>query len=93
MASELHPWRFELDFYSSRLPCGYTSRFAATSQSDVVRVCAYDFQRHGDAFGTTENACFRAVITLRPQFHLHHCSQRTLLEIVSKITPNLGFVL
>ena len=66
-----------------------TSHFAATTQSDVVRVCAHDFPRHGDAFGTTENASFRAFITLRSQFHLHHCSQRTLTEIVSKITANL----
>ena len=34
------------------------NHFAATPQSDVVRICAHDFQRHGDAFGTTENACF-----------------------------------
>ena len=81
MASELQPWRFELELFSSRLPCGYycsTSHFAATLQSDVVGICAHDFQRHGDAFGTTENACFRAFITLRSQFHLHHYSQRTL---------------
>ena len=66
---------------------------AATPQSDVVRIkCAHDFQRHGDAFGTTNNACFRALITLRSHFHLHHCSQRTLTEIVSKITPDLGLV-
>ena len=56
--------------------------FSATPQSDVVRICAHDFQRHGDAFGTTENASFRAFITLRSQFHLHHCFQRTLTEIV-----------
>ncbi len=65
------------------------SHFAATPQSDVVRICAHDFQRHGDAFGTTENACFRAFITLRSQFHLHHCSQRTLTEIVSKTPQTL----
>ena len=51
------------------------------------------FGRRGDAFGTTENAFFRAFITLRSQFHLHHRSQRALTEIVSKITPNLGLVL
>ena len=51
------------------------------------------FGRHGDAaFGTTESAFFRAFITLRSQFHLHHRSQRTLTEIVSKITPNLALV-
>ena len=59
-----------------------TSHFAATPPSDVVRICAHDFQRHGDAFGTTENACFRAFIILISQFHLHHCSQRTLTKIV-----------
>ena len=51
------------------------------------------FGRHGDAFGTTENAFFRAFITLRSQFHLHHRSRRALTESVSKITPNLGLVL
>ena len=70
-----------------------TSHFAATPHSDVVCICAHDFQRRGDAFGTTENAGFRAFINLRSQFHLHHCSQRTLTEIVSKITPNLGLIL
>ena len=91
MASELHPWRFKLEFFPISYPVA-TSHFAATTQSDVVRICAHDFQCHGDAFGRTENACFRAFITLRLQFHLHHCSQRTLTEIVSKITPNLGIV-
>ena len=67
-----------------------TSHFAATPQSDVVRICAHDFQSHGDAFDMTENTRFRAFITLRSQFRLYHCSQRTLTEIVSKITPNLG---
>ena len=64
-----------------------TRHFAATPQSDVVCISAHDFQRHGDAFGTTENACFRAFITLRSPFHLHDCSQRNLTEIVSKIKP------
>ena len=36
---------------------------------------------------------FHAFITLRSQFHLHHRSQQALTGIVSKITPNLGFVL
>ena len=61
--------------------------FAATPQSDVVGIWSRDL-------GTTENAFFfRAFITLRSQFHLHHRSQRALTEIVSKITPNLGLVL
>ena len=60
MASELLPWRFELDFFPQ---VGYpvaTSHFAASPQSDVVRICT-----HVDAFSTTENASFRAFITLR----------------------------
>ena len=67
--------------------------FAATPQSDVVRIYANDFQRNGGAFGTKENACFRAFIILRSQFHLHHCAQRPLTEIVSKITRNREFML
>ena len=70
-----------------------TGHFAATPQSDGVRICAHDFQCHGDAFSTTENAFYHAFITLRSQFHLHHRSQRTLAEIVSKITTKLGLVL
>ena len=70
-----------------------TGHFVATPQSDVVRIYAHDFQRNGGAFGRTENACFRAFIILRSQFHLHHCSQRTLTEIVSKITRNREFLL
>ena len=70
-----------------------TGHFAAAPQSDVVRICAQDFQHHGDTFGTTENAFFHAFITLGTQFYLHHHSQQTLTEIVSKITPNLGLVL
>ena len=53
-----------------------------------AHMCTW-FWRHGDAFGTTENAFFRAFITLRSQFHRHHRAQRALTEIVSKITPNL----
>ena len=47
------------------------------------------FGHHGNAFGMTENAFFCAFITLRSQFHLHHCSQRALTEIVSKVTLTL----
>ena len=46
-----------------------TSHFAATPQSDVVRICAHDFQRHGDTFGTTENAfscIYNTQITVSP---------------------------
>ena len=50
------------------------------------------FGHHGDAFSMTENAFFRAFITLRSQFHLHNRSQWALTEIMSKITPNLGLV-
>ena len=92
MASEFHPWRFELDFFQVGYPV-VPSHFAATPQSDVVRICAHDFKRHIDAFDTTENACFCVFITLRSQFHLHFCSQRTLTEIVLKITTNFGLVL
>ena len=35
-----------------------TSHFAATPQSDVVRICAHDFHHHGNAFGMTEMPVF-----------------------------------
>ena len=92
MVSELHPWRFELDFFPSRLPCGYysISHFAVTPQSDIVCICAHDFQRHGDAFGTTENVCFHAFITLRSQFHLHHLEVKRKLCQKSPQTLDLS---
>ena len=62
-------------------------------ENDVVRTCAHVSVRLGDRFDTTENAFFRAFISLKAQFHLHHHSQRTLTEIASKITANLGLVL
>ena len=57
-----------------------TSHFAATPQSDVVRICAHDFQHHGDAYGTTENACFRAFLTLRSQ-----CDNLAYINVLSKL--------
>ena len=66
--------------------------FAATPQSDSRHMVTW-FGHCGNAFGMTENAFFHAFITLRSQFHLHHRSQQALMEIVSKITPNLGLVL
>ena len=80
-------------------PCGSLGpsiSFIFGARLPRVTYCAYMctwFWRHGDAFGTTENAPFRAFKTLRSQFHLHHRSQRALTEIMSKITPNLGLVL
>ena len=56
MASELHPGDSKWIFFQVGYPLA-SSQFAVTPQSDVVRICAHDFQRHGDAFGTTENAC------------------------------------
>ena len=83
-------------------PCGSLGQFRLRSSSWPFcsdspewrsRHMVTWFGCHGDAFGTTENALFRAFITLRSQFHLHHRSQRDSTEIVSKITPDLGLVL
>ena len=70
--------------------------FAATPESDVVGIWSRDLGvmatlsvRQKMSFFSS---FFRAFITLRSQFHLHHRSQRALTEIVSKITPNLGLV-
>ena len=47
-----------------------TSHFAATPQSDVVRIYAHDFQRHGDAFGYDRKCPFSCIynpqITISP---------------------------
>jgi len=67
--------------------------FAATPQSDVVGIRSRDLGVMATLSVRQKMTFFRAFITLRSQFHLHHRSQRTLTEIVSKITPNPGLVL
>ena len=67
--------------------------FAATPQSDVVGIWSRDLGVMATLLVRQKMLFFRAFITLRSQFHLHHRSQRALTEIVSKITPNLGLVL
>ena len=68
--------------------------FAATPQSDVVGIWSRDLGVMATlSVRQTMPPFFRAFITLKSQFHLHHRSQRALTEIVSKITPNLGLVL
>ena len=67
--------------------------FAATPQSDVVGIWSHDLGVMATLLVRQKMPFFRAFITLRSQFHLHHRSQRALTEIVSKITPNLGLVL
>ena len=67
--------------------------FAATPQSDVVGIWSRDLGVMATLSVRQKMPFFRAFITLRSQFHLHHRSQRVLTEIVSKITPNLGLVL
>ena len=76
--------KYQFRLWSSSWP------FCSDSPEWCSRHMVTWFGRHGDAFGMTENVFFCAFITLRPQFHLHH---RSLTEIVSKITPNLGLVL
>ena len=65
----------------------------AIPQSDVVGIWSRDLGVMATLSVRQKMPFFRAFITLRPQFHLHHRSQRALKEIVSKITPNLGLVL
>ena len=36
MASELHPWRFELDIVPSRLPCGHVFEPKLNAQQGVI---------------------------------------------------------
>ena len=66
---------------------------AATPQSDVVGIWSRVLGVMATLSVRQKMHFFRAFITLRSQFHLHHHSQQALTEIVSKITPNLGLVL
>ena len=67
--------------------------FAATPQSDIVGIWSRDLGIVATLSVRQKMHCFHAFITLRQQFHLHHCSQRALTETYKKITPNLGLVL
>ena len=67
--------------------------FAATPQNDVVGIWSRDLGIMAMLLVRQKMPSFRAFITLRSQFHLHHRSQRASREIMSKITPNLGLVL
>ena len=67
--------------------------FAVTPQSDVVGIWSRDLGVMTTLSVRQKMPFFCAFITLRSQFHLHHHFQRALMEIVSKITPNLGLVL
>ena len=67
--------------------------FAATPQSDIVGIRSRDLGVMATLSVRQKMLFFCAFITLRSQFHPHHCSQRALTEMVSKITPNLGLVL
>ena len=64
--------------------------FEATPQNDLVGIWSRDLGVMVTLSVRQKMHFFRAFITLRSQFHLHYRSQRALMEIVSKITPNLG---
>ena len=67
--------------------------FAASPQSDVVGIWSRDLGIMATLSVRQKMPFFHAFITYRSQFYLHHRSQRALMEIMSKITPNLGLVL
>ena len=77
-----------ISFFGARV-----GHFAVTPQSDVVGLWSRDLDVMAMLSVRQKMTYFCAFITLRSQFHLHHHSQRALMEIVSKITPNLGLVL
>ena len=93
------------NWYGCIDPCGFLGQsisfifgawvghFAATPQSDVVGIWSCDLGVMVTLSVWQKMPFFRAFITLRSQFHLHHRSQPALMEIVSKITPNLRLVL
>ena len=64
--------------------------FAATPQCDVVGMWSRDLGVMSTLSVRQKMSFFRAFITLRSQFHLHHRSERALTEIVSKITLVIG---
>ena len=80
--------KVSVSFFGARV-----GHFAATPRSDVVGIWWRDLGVMATLSVRQKMPFSRAFITLRSQFHLHHRSQWALMEIVSKITPNLGLVL
>ena len=44
MASELHPWRFELEIFPSRLPCGHVFEPKLTAQQGAICEAFFFFE-------------------------------------------------
>ena len=67
--------------------------FAATPQSDVVGKWSRDLGVMATLYVRQKMPFFRAFITLRSQFHLHHRSQRALRKSGQKspLTLDLSF--
>ena len=67
--------------------------FAATPQSDIVGIWSCDLGVMATLSVQQKMPFFHAFITLRTQFHLHHHSQRALMEIMlnSPLTLDLSF--
>ena len=77
-------------------PCGFLGQsvsfvfgawvghFAATPQSDVVGIWLCDLGIMATLSVWQKVPFFHAFIILRSQFHVHHCSQQALMEIMSK---------
>ena len=57
MASELHPWRFELEIFPSRLPCGHPYRhvFEPKLNAQQCAICEAFFSK---CFEQSASWCF-----------------------------------
>ena len=58
MASELHPWRFELEFCSSRSPCGHVFEPKLNAQQGAI--CEAFFKKKKKKRKKEKNAFSRA---------------------------------
>ena len=57
MASELHPWRFELEIFPSRLPCGHVYESKLYAQQGAICEAFFFF-----FFGNALNRAHRGVL-------------------------------
>ena len=56
MASELHPWRFKLEFFPSRLPCGHVFEPKPNAQQGAI--CEAFFVLFWKCFEQSTSWCF-----------------------------------
>ena len=68
MASELHPWRFELEIFPSRLPCGHVFEPKLNAQQGAICEAFFFFF---NALSRAHRGVLVPTLWLVPSIHCH----------------------